>query len=160
MNSYDHLVPEGTLPDLPSIGSLHFHEAGDVVAVAQVDRSMGWMTWPEVWHLDHEGRVQCYSKGSSLESIRSWADDSSPLRRARLEGLRDDGCADRWVIVESRPSWRHEQPTVDESDAEAFGRLRRSMSSFGVSLLDVVIFDDQRHWWSLHQLTSGTDRWC
>ncbi|HXH55957.1 hypothetical protein [Iamia sp.] len=77
----------------------------------------------------------------------------------RQEGLRTSGCADRWLVVDSRPRRWHDGPVVDEADAEAFLRLRPQVESFGVELVDVVIFDDQCHWWSLHELTTGTASW-
>ena len=29
----------------------------------------------------------------------------------------------------------------------------------GLTLVDAVVFDDQCHWWSMHEETSGTTRW-
>lgn len=142
-----------------SIEAFRFRDALDVVALAQVDRCIGWKTWPEVWHLDEDGAFACYHKASTVDTIQQWADDPSPLHRARIEGLRSGGCADRWVIVDSRPTWLSSRPRPDESDIEAFVRLRPALAAFGVVLLDVVVFDDDQHWWSLHELTDGTTTW-
>ena len=46
-----------------------------------------------------------------------------------------------------------------EDDARAFLRLRRGLARHGVVLLDVMVFDQEFHWWSLHELTSGTTTW-
>jgi hypothetical protein len=158
---YARRAPEGEIPDLPPIDSLRFEGAGDVVALAEVDRCIGWKTWPEVWHLHGEGKFCCYYKASSLDSIRAWADDPAPLHRSRSEGLRSrEGCTTRWLIVDSRPAWRHPPPVVDNVDLEAFTRLRREMATIGITLLDAVVFDDDGHWWSLHELTTGTTTWA
>ena len=159
MHRYERLNTELNDPCAPPIEAFRFRAALDVVALAQVDRTIGWKTWPEVWHLDEEGAFACYYKGSTLDSIRQWATDPSPLHRSRIEGLRTTGCADRWVIVDSRPTWLHGGTATDESDVEAFLRLRPTLQAFGVSLLDVVIFDDDQRWWSLHELTAGTTLW-
>jgi hypothetical protein len=159
MHRFERLISDLDDVHPPSIEVYRFRGALDVVALAQVDRCIGWKTWPEVWHLDEDGAFACYYKGSTLDSIQRWAEDPSPLRRSRIEGLASGGCADRWVIVDSRPTWLHEGPTTDESDVEAFLHLRPAVEAFGVSLLDVVIFDDDQHWWSLHELTAGTTAW-
>ena len=119
---------------------------------------MGWKTWPDVWHLDDEGVVQCYFRASSIDSIRRWAQDPSRLRRSRLAGLAEGGCADRWLIVETRHAFRTDL-RVDERDAKAFLVLRRELTRIGLVLVDTMIFDDNLHWWSMHELTSGTTRW-
>ena len=77
--------------------------------------------------------------------------------RWRLAGLRDGGCTTRWLIVDSRPTGIR-QP-VDAGDAEAFLRLRDELSTIGLTLLDAVVFDDQCHWWSMHEAATGTTRW-
>ena len=46
-----------------------------------------------------------------------------------------------------------------ESDAEAFMTLRQLLAQDGIELLDAVIFDETDHWWSMHELTSGTSKW-
>jgi hypothetical protein len=146
---------------LPRFEDFRFHEARDVVAWAERDPTIGWKTWPEVWHLDEEGELQCCYSASSLDSIRAWADDPSDLRRSRRAGLADGGCTDQWLIIESRQQWRAggPGPVVDERDAAAFFAVRTHLEAMGVRLLDVVIFDDAGHWWSLHELTSGSTAW-
>ena len=159
MHRYERLISDLDDVHPPSIEAYRFRDALDVVALAQVDRCIGWKTWPEVWHLDQEGAFTCYYKASTLDSIQDWADDPTPLHRSRIEGLRSGGCGDRWLVVDSRPTWLRKPPTTDESDVEAFVRLRPSLAAFGVALLDVVIFDDDQHWRSLHELTTGMTAW-
>ena len=145
MHTYAPLWPEDELGELPELEHFRFNSAADVVAWAQRDRTIGWMTWPEVWHLDDEGAFRCYYKACTGYSIRRWAQDSTDLRRSRHEGLAQGGCPSRWLVVESRPIWLGGQPTVDERDAKAFGSLRHELESIGVILLDTMIFDDARH---------------
>jgi hypothetical protein len=159
MHRYERLISGLDDGCPPSIEAYRFRDALDVVALAQVDRCIGWKTWLEVWHLDGDGALACYYKASTLDSMQAWADDPAPLQRSRIEGLRSGGCGDQWLVVDSRPTWLHKPPTTDESDVEAFVRLRPALAAFGVALLDVVIFDDDQHWWSLHELTAGTTAW-
>src|SRR5207247_589162 len=97
MHTYDR--PAATLKPRSSIAQFRFTDALDVVAYAEVDRCLGWKTWPEVWHLDETGTFACYYKGSSLDTLVGWAQDPSDLERSRLEGLAGGGCANRWLIV-------------------------------------------------------------
>ncbi len=48
---------------------------------------------------------------------------------------------------------------MDEADAHTFLVLSRNLAGIGLRLVDAVIFDDEGHWWSLHELTTGTTRW-
>lgn len=157
MHTYERseAAADGKLPDLETY---RFNDALDVVAWASVDHTIGWATWPEVWHLDGDGRFQCYFKASSGDSIRRWANDPSSLFRSRAEGRRTRGCANRWLIVESRPRWLHDD-TINEEDARAFLATRSHLAGIGVHLVDAVIFDDARHWWSLHEVTTGDTAW-
>ncbi len=159
MHTYEAVGPEDELEELPDIGTFRFNDALDVVEWARRDRTIGWRTWPEVWHLDDEGRFTCSSRGDSLDSIRSWAKKLGSLEVGRREGVADGGCAPRWLIIESRPLLRTEGTTVDERDAQCFLTLRRKMVRLGVVVVDAMIFDDECHWWSLHELTSGSTRW-
>lgn len=157
MHRYEKVMLPGGVDALPSIGTYRFAGALDVVEYARLDHTIGWRTWPEVWHLNDEGRFQCGYAGSSLDSTRGWAEDPWPLHRSRQEGLRSGGCADRWLIVESRSVAF--DPPVDEGDVAAFLRLRVEMDTIGVTLVDTVVFDDEQRWWSLRELTSGTTSW-
>ena len=141
----------------PSIDDFRFHDAVDVVAYAELNQCMGWRTWPEVWHLDPEGNLACSFKGSSLDSLVEWGLDPSDLERSRWEGLAVHDCPNRWVIIDSRPVGFSDPP--GEGDAWAFLELRRHLAGIGVDLLDAVVFDDDGHWWSMHELTSGTTAW-
>ena len=160
MHHYEHLVAADDPTPPPGLASSRFRDPHDLDELAKVDRLLGGSTCPEAWHLDAAGRFRCGYRGSSIESIRDWADDPYPLRRSRREGLASvDGCTDRWLIVESRPTWTCPSPTVTEADAAAFVRVRRVLADLGVHLLDCMVFDDRGHWWSLHELTSGSLRW-
>ena len=161
MHTYERIPqPDPLPPGFFDIDTHPFRCPDDVVDWARRHPTVGWMTWPEAWHLDENGTFCCYSKGSSLDSLKGWADDASDLRRAREEGLRTGGCADSWLIIDSRPRWRRDGPTVDEGDVEAFLRLRPRLTALGVTLVDVMVFDDECHWWSLHELTTGTTTWA
>lgn len=74
--------------------------------------------------------------------------------------MRTAGCPGHWLIIDSRPSGRFGGSQVDAGDAEAFLRLRPQMDAVGVTLLDAMVFDDQCHWWSLHELSSGSTTWA
>lgn len=158
MHTYDR--PEPSADALPSIRAFRFNDALDLVAYAELDATIGWKTWPEAWHLDAAGLFECYYKASSCDSLVRWARDPSGLYRSRREGLARGGCTQRWVIVDSRPVWLNDPPIVSEADAEAFLRVRRHLRRVGVHLLDCVVFDDDGHWWSMHELTSGTTAWA
>ena len=148
-----------TIPEpFPSFEDLRFRDALDVVAYAEQVLSIGLNTWPEVWHLDDEGRLACAGPRSSCNTIKRWARDPSGLFRVRRDG-RVTACGDNWLIVDSRNVF-YEPPIVDEGDVAAFLTLRRKLRRVGVHLLDAVIFDDAGHWWSLHELTAGTTAWA
>lgn len=138
--------------ELPRLADHPFREPSDVIDWARRDSTIAWKTWPEVWHLDHLGRLRCWYKASSLDGIRDWADDPQDLFRSRREGLASkDGCAPNWLIVETRQPWQRDGvPT--EVDAKAFVELRATLTTVGVQLVDAVIFDDEHHCWSLHDL--------
>lgn len=145
--------------DIPSLSDWRFNSPSDVVAWAERDPVIGWSTWPEVWHLDDDGELHCYFKGSSFDTLESWASDPYPLRRSRREGLATGYCPNRWLIVDSRPTWMESRPAPTEADAAAFAVVERELASLGVHLVDVMVFDDQGHWWSLRELTTGSTSW-
>lgn len=159
MHSYDQLVTRENYVDYPDLGSFRFRRAEDVVELARLDPFIGTATYPDVWHLDRDGEMTCRSQASSLDSLQRWAVDPWSLLMSRATGLSDGGCTPDWILIEPRPAWRHPTSVVDESDAAAFLRLRGVLARVGVNLLDAVIFDDAQHWWSLHELTSGTTTW-
>ncbi len=161
MHTYTPRWPdEVDLDNLPSILDHRFNNALDVVAWAETDRLLGqWRNWPEVWHLDDEGTFCCYFKGSTGRTIKDFAEDPWELHMSREQGLREGGCPDRWLIVESRPRWIYEGIEVDEGDAAAFHEVRRELATLDLVLVDDVIFDDEFHWWSLNELTSGSVEW-
>jgi len=71
----------------------------------------------------------------------------------------DEPCPDYWVVIEPRQRWHGDRYDVTEGDAQAFIALRSSLARFGITLLDVVIINEEFQWWSLHELTSGTTAW-
>jgi hypothetical protein len=143
---------------LPSLADFRFNDALDVVRYAELDWLVTWRTWPDVWHLDDGGGFRCSSKGSSLDSVRALAEDPIGMLRCRQIEL-DHPCPDRWLVIEPRHPWLEDRYRVDEGDAQAFLTLRRGLGEHGIVLLDVMVFDQEFHWWSLHELTSGTTRW-
>lgn len=152
--------PPRTAP-LPSKEGRRFRSALDVGAYAEVDILLGAATVPDVWHLDHTGENRCGMRGTTPESLQVWAGDPYRLRRSRAEGVRSrEGCARHWVIVDSRPfSMRGKPIPPDEADVAAFSSIRADLLTIGVDLLDALVFDDQGHWWSMHELTTGTTAW-
>ena len=160
MHNYEPRWGELDLDEVPGITSFRFEEADDVATWASFNCSMaGHAPRIDAWHLDNEGAFACWTRGGTT-TLKEWAKDPWPLLRSRRVGLREGGCADRWVMVESRPTWLHPAPTLTEADAEAFVRLRSRLERVGVSLLDAVVFDDLQHWWSLHELITGSTRWA
>ena len=47
MHRYEHAVGEENPWLSVEIGSFRFNDAQDLVSLARVDRTIGWMTWPE-----------------------------------------------------------------------------------------------------------------
>jgi hypothetical protein len=142
----------------PDLETLHFRDANDVACFAEVDPVLAWRTWPEVWHLDDKGSIRCSSKGSSLDSVRSFAKRPAEMLLCREEPV-DPPCPNHWLVIEPRHPGLADQYEVSEEDARAFLRLRRGLTRHGILLLDVMVFDQEFHWWSLHELTSGTTTW-
>jgi hypothetical protein len=142
----------------PDIGEFRFHSALDVIRYCEQDRTSTWRTWPELWHLDDSGAFVCYSKGSSFESVRTFAERPADLLRCRDFDV-DDSCPDWWVVIEARHPYTEDRYRVDEGDAAAFVELRRGLARRGVTLLDVVILNQDNQWWSLHEITTGTPSW-
>lgn len=142
----------------PDVTDFLYRDARDVVEYSSQDNLTTWRTWPEVWHLDATGRWCCSSRGTSIDSVREFAESPADMLDCRLEST-GDLCPDHWVIIESRRSWWPERYDVTEGDALAFVTLRASLAWLGVDLLDVVIFRDDLRWWSLHELTCGTTAW-
>lgn len=143
---------------LPCPSDFQFRDARDVAAYAALDRLTTWYTSPHVWHLDATGDWCCCSKGSSLDSVRRFAERPESMLACRRVSV-GQPCPDYWVVLEPRHQWDHDCYEVTEGDAESFVVLRRELTRHGVTLLDVVVFDEDFHWWSLHELTSGSTAW-
>lgn len=142
----------------PSPADFTYRDAHDVAEFASTDVLTTWYTYPHVWHLDEQGRWQCCSKGSSLDSVRRFAKSPAHMLHCRLVPT-GEPCPDYWVVIEPRQRWHSDRYDVTEGDAKAFIALRGSLARFGITLLDVVIINEEFQWWSLHELTSGTTAW-
>ena len=141
----------------PSLFDFTYRGATDIGAYAAREPLAMWYTRPEAWHLDSRGRWRCCSKGSSFDSVRRYAEHPDRMVECRLYEPRRR-CPDNWVMLEPRHPWS-DHYDVTEGDAEAFVRLRAGLVEFGVNLLDVVVFDQECQWWSLHELTTGSTEW-
>jgi len=142
----------------PRLDSFTFRSADDVGAYAALDALNIWYAYPHIWHLTDHGRFDCCSKGSSLDPVARFAEHPEELLECRWTDVEPE-CPDNWVILEPRHEWLADRYEVTEDDARAFVQLRRALQENGISLLDAVIFDQEFHWWSLHELTSGTTVW-
>ena len=158
MHTYERIGDRGDDVDYGVINTLTFACAEDVVELARRDPLIGRLTWPETFHVDPAGLMTCSSKGGSFCGVKAWADDVDEMLECRVTVL-DAPCPDDWFIIESRPAFMYPPPTVDEGDAEAFVVLRRELAEAGIRLLDAVVFDDGCHWWSMHELVTGTTTW-
>ena len=159
MHSYQPRWPEDRTDwEPPSPANFTYRDARDVAEFASIEPLTTWRTWPEVWHLDHTGRWCCCSKGSSLDSVRRFAETPERMLECRLEST-GEPCPDYWVVLEPRRKWHPDRHEVTEEDAHSFSVLRRSLALFGITLLDVVIFHEDFRWWSLHELTFGSTAW-
>lgn len=115
---------------LPDPVDFTYRDAYDIAAFVALDPTMSRATYPQVWHLDHEGRWCCYSKGSSLDSVRRFAETPEQMlacRRTRLP----EPCPDFWVMIEPRQRWRGDRYEPTEADAQAFASLRRALDAAG-----------------------------
>lgn len=142
----------------PSPADFTYRDALDIAHYASLEPLTTWRTWPEVWHLDHNGRWRCFSKGSTFHSVCRYAESPEELLLCRQTrtGAR---CPDFWVMLEPRHDWISMGYEVTEADGQAFTGLRSSLAGFGIVLLDVVIFHPDFRWWSLNELTCGTTAW-
>ena len=160
MHRYEPQWPmDGSDWDMPSVADFTFRCAEDIARFASLDGMATWSNRPDVWHLDQEGRWTCCSKGSSFDSVRTFAERPRDMVACRETTL-GWACPQNWVVLEPRHRWLHgDDYDVTEADAAAFLALRKGLGRFGVSLLDVVVFSEEFQWWSLHELTSGTTTW-
>ena len=158
MHSYQPLWPDDrTEWKPPSPADFTYRDAVDVGRFAAIDPLTTWHTCPHIWHLDDKGRWRCCSKGSSLDSVQSFAEDPADLLACR-QTQTGNRCPNYWVILEPRQEWLRPLE-VTEEDARAFLVLREGLAKHGVTLLDAIVFHEDHRWWSLHELTSGTTQW-
>lgn len=95
----------------------------------------------------------------SVDDVVEWAADPSPLHRLRFDGLDRTDCGSDWLVIDSRT--RHSGICIPPCSADdlAFTLLRREVSLVGVRLFDSVVFDDDGHWWSMLERTTGSIEW-
>ena len=159
MHTYQRRWPDNASAwTSPSFDNFCFNNALDVARYSEFEPLVPWRTWPEVWHLDGDGAWRCGSRGSSIDSVRTFALDPTDMLRCRDVRL-GQSCPGRWLVIEPRHPWLGDRYRPREDDAEAFLTLRKGLALHGVSLLDVLVFDQEFHWWSLHEMTSGTTKW-
>ena len=142
----------------PSRDRVSFRNALDVIDFAAEDRLTTWYTYPWIAHIDESGRPRCWSTGSGLCDVQRFAKRPEEVVACRGVSTGEE-CPDNWFIIESRQAWRGRGDSLDEADAAAFIDLRRSLATYGITLLDDIIVNDRFEWWSLHELTSGTTDW-
>jgi len=142
----------------PQLTSFVYRDALDVVRYSELEPLTTWYTYPHVWHLDDGGVWRCCSRGSSFDSVRRYADEPEIMLHCRETPVKPP-CPNNWVMLEPRRPHREDEYQVSEEDARAFIILRGRLAVYGISLLDVVVFDQDNHWWSLHEVTSGTTAW-
>lgn len=159
MHSYTPTWPEDTSQWEPtSLDAIPFRDAHDLGAYAATDPLTTWYTYPHSWHLDENGIFCCCSKGSSMESVRLYAEQPYRLIDCRNVDT-PEPCPDFWVVQEPRQRLYSKTYEPTEGDVAAFGVLRQEMAGYGITLLDYVIFTDDFRWWSMHELTTGTTAW-
>ena len=135
-----------------------FRDALHFIDYASDDRLTTWYTYPWLWHLDESGRARCFSKGSSLCDVQRFAEEPDSVVGCREVDAGGE-CPPYWFIIESRRDWRRRGIGVTEADVAAFIDLRRTLATYGITLLDDIIVNERFEWWSLHELTAGTTAW-
>jgi hypothetical protein len=119
MHTYQRRWPEDlsnwTGPDLEG---LRFRDACHVAQYVELDPVLAWRTWPEVWHLDDEGKFRCCSRGSSLDSVHRFAKRPSDMVRCRdepVDPVQIDGLSSNLVIHGSETGTRCRRMTPEHS---------------------------------------------
>jgi hypothetical protein len=146
-------------PDL-NVADRPFFCADDVAQFAVEGGILTGQRRTHSWHLDRDGRFTCGTRAKFSDSLADWAAQPNRLIEAFLEGRPERSCSPIWVVIDERPSGR-EDPcgTPGECDVEQYLRLQRQLEVAGITLVDAVAFDDQRHWWSMCELLTGTTAW-
>jgi hypothetical protein len=155
VGTYVPLYDPANLADAecPDLEAFRFRSPDDVIEWARRDFTIRSKTFPEVFHLDVHGTYRCGYRASSLDTIGRWADNPHDLLRSRWEGMATMCCASNWLIMEPRTLPSLTVPP-SEDDAKSFIHVRNVLATVGVHLVDLVIFDDECHAWSLHELES------
>lgn len=152
--------PSHPLLDPPPLAEpLFLRGVEDLVDWASGTPEVGAVDWLDVWHLAPGGEVTCQCESCSCSSLVGWAVDPTPLLQLRYGGLDRATCGDDWLIVESRSPRSGTCLPPCDADREAFERLVQELGGVGVTLLDAVVFDDDGHWWSMRELTTGSIEW-
>lgn len=142
-----------TDPHPPRLASID-----DVIRWASSEPAFGAREDLTVWHLDRN-EVTCWHEACSQTTLVGWSHDPTALLAARLSGLDRGGCGTDWLITDSRTRYSCAPVPPDRDDAAAFLVLRTELADIGVRLVDVVVFDDAGHWWSMRELALGTTDW-
>jgi hypothetical protein len=102
---------------------------------AEYNPYIGRSTHPDIWHLDNDGRFQCYTPSYTTNSLKRYAEDPQDLFISREHGLALGDCPTRWLFIEPLLSW-NDHAVPDEADASAFVILRETLEAIGVELVD------------------------
>ena len=127
--------------------------ADDVIAVFERDRT-ACPSRMDSWHLRSDGWHVCCDLLDDMPDLASLAHDTWSLTRCREIEDRYD-CPHNWFLYAQYEAGFQ----VDEGHVESFVELRDRVSLLGITLLDVIIVSGFERWWSLHELTSGTNAW-
>jgi len=112
------------------------------------------------WHLARDGQFTCGTRATCSDSLADWAAQPNRLIEAFLDGRAEGSCSPIWVVIDERPLGLTDPcEPPGEHDAEQYLRLQRQLEVAGITLVDAVVFDDQRHWWSMCELLTGTTAW-
>lgn len=131
----------------------------DVVEWASDEPDVGTYDWIDVWHLRGDGVVTCTAEAGPQSSLVGWAAHPGPMTSLRLDGLDKGDCGTDWLIVDARTRRSGTCRPPCRADRLAFAVLQQELADIGVRLLDAVVFDDDGHWWSLRELTTGSTTW-
>ena len=143
------LLPDLDVPDRP------FVCADDVAQFALEGGILTGQRRTHSWHLARDGRFACGTRATCSNSLADWAAQPNRLIEAFLDGRPEQSCSPIWVVIDERPSGLPDPCELPvEHDVEQY--LQRQLEVAGITLVDAVVFDDQRYWWSMCELLTGT----
>ena len=144
----------------PEIAGRSFSSAHDVARYAVDGGILSGDRRTHSWHLDRTGEFTCGTRATVCDSLESWSAHPKRLIDAFLTARPALTCSPHWVVIDERPTSGFDACSPPgEHDAEQFLRLRRQLEVAGITLMDAVIFDDQRQWWSMCELLTGSAEW-